>query len=162
MTKQNFPAEWCLTIDELVAQQLAGLRGTITEEERLLAVAYEHSLLPTSTQFPKSGDIYLCTKDCELQLQVYFAAPVSKYRNIVFPHQHSLTVVNMDEDDEPVWVFAHPTDANLERDFVPAEYLNSAYPCYDGFALIINTALLNSHFKLIGHDKSFDNTFPKI
>lgn len=156
MPKQNFPAEWSLTIDDLVAQQLAGTRTTITEQQRLWAIEYERSLLPTSTRFPKSGDIYLCTKDCELQLQVYFAAPVSKYGSVIFPHQHSLTVVNMDEDDEPVWVFAHPTDKSLEEVFVPAEYLNSAYPRYDGFALIINTALLNSHFKLIGHDKSFD------
>ena len=120
-------------------------------------------MLPTSTQFPKSGDIYLCTKDCELQLQVYFAAPISKYRKIVFNHHHSLTVVNMDEDDEyPLWCSAYPTDQSLEEVFVPAEYLNSAYPRYNGFALIVSTDLLNTNFQLIGHDKSFENTFPKI
>lgn len=163
MPKRKFPANWSLTIDDLVAQQFAGLRGTITEQQRIWAVEYERSLLPESTQFPKSGDIYLCTKDCELELQVYFAAPFSEYGKIILPNQHSLIVVNMDDDDEyPLWCSAYPTDESLETVFVTAEYLNSKRPRYNGFTLIISTALLNTNFQLIGHDESFDNTFPKI
>lgn len=157
MPNQDFPSDWCLTIEDLVAQQLAGLRGTITEQERLLAVEYERSLLQESTRFPKSGDIYFCTKDCELELQIYFAAPVSKYGSVIFPSGYEVCVVNMDDDDEyPLWCSAYPTDQSLEAVFVPVEYRNSKLPCYDGFALIISTALLNTNFQLIGYDKSFD------
>jgi hypothetical protein len=134
------------------AQLKVRTRSTMSEKEKILS--------PAGTIFPKSGDIYLCVKDCEVVLQIYFAAPYSNNILATLKIGQLVTVFNMNEEDEkPLWVSADPNDPALEEKLVPAEDLKSEKPPYDGFSLLISTAQLNTHFKWIGHDNSFDNTF---
>ncbi|MEO7174353.1 MAG: hypothetical protein ABI002_01080 [Saprospiraceae bacterium] len=73
--KPSRPADWDLTIDDLMTEMHDGTRASIEQPYLDWAREYEISTIPAEYRFPKTGDLYESIMDQEINFMTAWAAP---------------------------------------------------------------------------------------
>jgi len=141
------PADWKLTIDDLMTEMTEGKRNGIGQPDLDWAREYEISIIPEGYRFPKTGDVYESIVDQEVEFMTAWAAPFTgggqgmllKGERIWIPEE---------EEEKCVGTYADPVDySKLEQRMVVAT--DRTVDKYAGFYLFVKTVVLNEKFKLV-------------
>ena len=139
---------WNKTMDDLEAEARAGTRsGTITAEEMNLARAYEISLLPAATVFPRSGQVWEAIEDVDVTYIIYYRAPFSSGGSGIL-QRGELVRIDPPTDVQMLGVGAQPLRSDeVEKTLIPESTRGDRK--YDGYGLYLKTSELNRHFRLV-------------
>jgi hypothetical protein len=141
------PADWKLTIDDLIREMNEGKRKLVEQPYIDWAREYELSTIPTNYRFPKTGDLYESIADQEIDFMTAWAAPftgggkgkILKGEKVWIPEQ---------TDDKCIGTYADPVDySQLEERMVPET--DRSADKYGGFYFHIKTVDLNEKFRLV-------------
>lgn len=141
-------ANWNKTMDDLYAEARAGTRsGTITAEEMELANAYELSLLPADTEFPRSGQVWEAIEDVEVDYIVYHRAPFSTGGRGVLNRGEQVRI-DPPTREKMLGVAVQPLRSDeIEQALIPESTRRDR--TYDGYRLYLKTIELNRHFRRV-------------
>jgi hypothetical protein len=143
------PADWNLTLDELFAEVKAGKRKQAGAREIAWARAYEVSLLPPGTRFPRKGDIYAARTDLTVAYMTAWAAPYTGGGEGTLYAGERICIHVEPADATPVGTYAVPVEhATVECRMVPEA--ERKHPKYGGFYLFVRTRDLADQFTLVG------------
>lgn len=149
----GFPDGWTKTLDDLFREWTV-TRREVGPPETEWAMAYERSLLPPGTRFPRDGDVYEALGDVPVQLLTHWKAPFTGGADGVLPRGTRIRVFLPATSwapavSEPIAVYAEPVDnPALEAALVPRA--DREHPSYGGYSLSIKTAMLSREFRLVG------------
>jgi len=142
------PADWCLTIDDLMTEQRVGRRKTVGAPELSWARAYERSLIPEEVRFPARGDLYEAVEDMTVTFLTAWKAPFTGSGEGVLQKGERIWVSDDPVDEKPLGVYALPVAyAALEARMVPQNERTKRE--YNGFYFFFNTLDLHQRFTLI-------------
>ncbi|NJD24048.1 MAG: hypothetical protein FIB06_01435 [Betaproteobacteria bacterium] len=142
------PADWNLTLDALFAEVKAGRRAQAGAREIAWARAYEVSLLPPGTRFPRKGDVYAARADTTVSYMTAWAAPYTGGGDGTLYAGERICIHVEPADATPVGTYAVPVEhATVERRMVPEA--ERTHPKYGGFYLFVRTLDLTSQFDLV-------------
>jgi hypothetical protein len=142
------PADWNLTLDELFAQAKAGGRHRVDAREIAWARAYEASLLPPGTRFPRKGDVYAARTDLTVAYMTAWAAPYTGGGEGTLHSGERIHIHVEPADATPIGTYALPVDyAAVEARMVPEG--ERTHHKYGGFYFFIRTIDLNRAFTLV-------------
>ncbi|MEP6677237.1 MAG: hypothetical protein ABJA78_18900 [Ferruginibacter sp.] len=141
------PADWKLTIDDLMTEMKEGKRTGIDQPDLDWAREYEISLIPESYSFPRQGDVYESICDHEIAFMTAWAAPFTGSGQGILLKGERIWI--SDETDEKcTGTYADPVDyPELEQRMV-TETDRSADK-YGGFYFFVRTVDLNEKYKLV-------------
>jgi hypothetical protein len=141
------PADWNMTIDDLLAEGRAA-RRTVSGRELEWARQYELSLLPAGTRFPRLGDIYAANADVTVSYMTAWAAPYTGGGESTLYAGERIHIHVEPADATPVGTYALPVDYTaVEARMVPEA--ERTHGKYGGFYLFVRTADLNRAFTLV-------------
>lgn len=121
-------------------------------EEMEWARAYERSLLPACTRFPKKGDVYELLEDMDATFLTAWAAPSTGSGAGILRKGEKFVVKDGPIRADPIAVYAEALDyATLEKRLVAAE--DRTHERYAGFYFCFKTADLNRRFRLVSESK---------
>ncbi|MBE7466563.1 MAG: hypothetical protein HS116_24100 [Planctomycetes bacterium] len=142
------PPGWNKTLADLFAEAKRGERKSIGNQEAAWARAYERSLLPAQTRFPKKGDLYEALEDLTVNYLTAWQAPFTGGAECLMLKGDRVLVDDEPGQAEPITVYARAVDyERLERRIVPES--DRTHPKYGGFYVALNTADLNTKFRLV-------------
>ena len=141
------PADWNLTIDDLLTEMKEGKRKSIGQPELDWAREYQISIIPESYRFPRQGDLYESIVDQEVDFLTAWSAPFTgggrgtllKGEKIWIPEE---------TDEKCTGTYADPVDYSRLEQRIVSESDRTAEK-YGGFYFFINTVDLNEKFKLV-------------
>lgn len=141
------PADWTLTIDDLMREMKEGKRKIVEQPYIDWAREYEISVIPKSYRFPKTGDLYESLIDQDIDFMTAWAAPftgggtgkILKGEKVWVPEQ---------TDEKCTGTYADPVDySRLEQRMV--SQADRSADKYGGFYFFIKTVDLNEKFRLV-------------
>lgn len=142
------PAEWNLTIDDLMAEMKAGKRPSAGWPETEWAREYERSLLPEGVRFPRQGDVYEALCDLTVSYLTAWAAPYTGGGEAQLLKGERVWIESAPNDRQAIGSYALPVDYDkLEARMVPEGERKSAK--YGGFYFYFSTRDLNEKFRLV-------------
>ncbi|MFL6603187.1 MAG: hypothetical protein ACJ8R9_17915 [Steroidobacteraceae bacterium] len=142
------PEGWDKTIADLSAELDAGLRTSLGSPEIDWARDYERSLLPPDTRFPHEGDVYEAIEDFEVAYLTSFAAPYTGGGTAILPQGERVVVRYAEPGSRPISVYANALNyKDVEARIVPEADRKAR--TYDGYYFAIDTADLNTKFRLV-------------
>ncbi len=145
------PADWNLTVSDLVAELRAGKRKSAGKAEWEWARQYERSLIPEGTRFPQKGDLYESKHDQTVQYMTHWCtAFTGGGKGMLLKGERIWIYHDAFEEDhgKPLGASALPVEyEQLESRMVPPS--NRAHRNYDSFSLSFKTVDLNNDFTLI-------------
>ena len=156
--KQNdgnemFPADWNLTISDLMDELKSGKRKEVKEPEMTWAREYERSLIPANYHFPKKGDLYAANFDQEVDFLTSWSAPYTGGGTTKLFKDEQVWVDTNPLDEKPIGTYLLAVNYDeLEKRIVSESDRNEFK--YDSFYFHISTRKLNENFKLL--KKGFD------
>ncbi|MDQ1315982.1 MAG: hypothetical protein QG662_2091 [Pseudomonadota bacterium] len=143
------PAEWNLTIDNLMDEMKAGRRGSVGWPEMEWAREYERSLLPEGVGFPRQGDLYEALCDQTVSYLTAWAAPYTGGGEALLLRGERVWIESAPADERAIGTYALPVEYDkLERRMVPEGERKNAK--YGGFYFYLSTRDLNDKFRLVG------------
>ena len=151
---RSFPADWNLTISDLMEELKNGKRKEIKDPEMTWAIEYERSLIPTNYRFPKKGDLYSANFDQAVDFLTSWSAPYTGGGTGKLFKDEQVWVDTNPMDEKPIGAYLLAVNyKELEERFVSASDRNAFK--YNGFYFHISTKTLNENFKLLktGFDK---------
>lgn len=142
------PAEWNLTINDLMAEMKAGKRPSVGWPEMEWAREYERSLLPEGTRFPRQGDLYEALCDQVVSYLTAWAAPYTGGGEALLLQGERVWIEIAPGDEQAIGSYALPVEYDkLEARMVPEGERKSAK--YGGFYFYFSTRDLNEKFRLV-------------
>lgn len=143
------PADWALTLDDLMAEAKAGKRRRIGQPELQWARDYERSLLPAGIRWPRVGDVFAARADMEVEYITAWAGPFSGGGKGLLRAGERLRVTSVGEGEPPLGAFLQAEDyAVLEARMVPATTRQAGK--YGGFHFWFTTRELVARFDRVG------------
>ncbi|MDB5223226.1 MAG: hypothetical protein JWN83_1893 [Chitinophagaceae bacterium] len=157
--KQNdgnklFPADWKLTISDLMDELKSGKRKEIKDPEMTWAREYERSLIPSNYHFPRKGDLYVANFDQEVDFLTSWSAPYTGGGTTMLFKDEQVWVDTNPLDEKPIGTYLLAVNYNELEKRIVSESDRNAFK-YDSFYFHISTKTLNENFKLLktGFDK---------
>ncbi len=142
------PPGWNKTFADLDAEMSAGLRKSIGFPETEWARDYELSLLPKHTRFPRKGDVYEPLEPVTLSFLTAWSAPYTGSGTMVLQPGQQIRLDDAPGIARPILVYAVAVNyKKVERQALP--WWTRWRPDYQGFYFAVETALLNSKFRLV-------------
>ena len=124
-----------------------GERSSISRKEADQAYAYERSLLPQGTIFPREGEVWEAADDVKVEVVKRFAAPFICSGEAILPRGERVRVMRTFEE-EPLRVRARPLRYDeLLPSLVRADIRDD--PDFSSYQLEIGTADINQHFRRV-------------
>lgn len=149
--KSKFPADWNLTVLDLMKELENGKRKQLSDPELSWAREYERSLIPTNYRFPKKGDLYQSKFDQMIDYMTAWSAPFTGGGTTKIFKGEKIWIDSEPSDDKPIGTYALPVDyKDLEQRIVP--YSDRTAFKYDGYYFHISTKTINENFDLIQTD----------
>lgn len=141
------PANWNLTIDDLLKEMHSGKRKSVEEHEWTWAREYELSTIPKNYRFPKQGDVYESLLDQEIDFLTAWEAPFTGGgKGFLFKGER--VYVRDETNQKSIGTYADPVEySKLEERIVPQSDRSNEKYC--GFYFFIKTVDLNEKYKLI-------------
>lgn len=141
------PPGWNKTHEDLMAEMKSGKRPSIGRAESDWATQYEQSLLPANIRFPKVGEIYEAVQDTDVQIEIYFSAPLTNSGNGRLFKGERVKINLISPQDKPIWAFADPIRyRTVEERFVPRAQRE---PPYSHFTVVLKTVELHAYFRQV-------------
>jgi hypothetical protein len=147
MSEQK-PKDWNKTQAELFEEMRQGKRLIATREEMDRALEYERSLLPPGTVFPRPDQIWMVVRDCEVDFEVFFAAPGGGTIGRFTIGLGERVKIGNQTVGETLRVHFLPLRYDELEDAVVAPKVRSD-PRYCDYAFYANTGYFNEHFRLV-------------
>ena len=142
------PADWNLTVSDLMDELIQGKRESIGSQERIWALDYERSLLPPDIRFPQQGDLYESLEDQTLSFMIAYSAPFTGDGEGVLLKGDKIWIHTKKTEESPMGVYAIPVNyKELEQRMVSPEERDSFR--YEGFYFYFETIDLNEKFRLV-------------
>ena len=142
------PADWSLTLSDLMDELTDGKRDSIDCQERIWALDYERSLLPTDIRFPEKGDVYESLEDQTISFLIAYSAPFTGGGEGVLRKGDKIWIHSATVEDKSMGEYAIPVHyKELEQRMVTVEERDSFR--YDGFYFHFTTVDLNEKFRLV-------------
>jgi len=142
------PADWSLTIADLMDELKAGKRDSLGSPEREWALAYQRSLIPKGNRFPRLGDVYASRQDQTVSYLTTWNRPYSGDGEAVLRKGDRVWIHDAPNGDEAIGSYALALDyQRLEQLMVPEQTRNSRN--YTGFHFYFDTIDLNRLFQLV-------------
>lgn len=142
------PGDWNLTVSDLMDELIQGKRDSIGSQERIWALDYERSLLPSDIRFPKKGDVYESLEDQNIHFFIAYSAPFTGEGEGVLLKGDKIWIHSDLVEDNPMGEYAIPVNyKELERRLVASEQRDSFR--YDGFYFYFTAVDLNEKFRLV-------------
>ena len=142
------PADWNLTVSDLMDELTQGKRESIDSQERIWALDYERSLLPSDIRFPQQGDVYESLEDQTLPFLIAYSAPFTGEGEGVLLKGDKVWIHTKETEELPMGAYAIPVHyKELEQRMVAPEERDSFR--YDGFYFYFQTLDLNEKFRLV-------------
>ena len=146
-----FPADWNLTISDLMEELKNGKRKEIRDPEMTWAREYERSLIPSHYRFPQKGDLYAANFKQEVAFLTSWSAPYTGGGTTTLFKDEKIWVDTDLLDKKPIGAYLLAVDyKELEKRIVSESDRNSLK--YGSFCFHINTKTLNENFKLLKAD----------
>jgi hypothetical protein len=142
------PKGWNKTVADLFEEMRQGKRLTATDEEGDWAREYERSLLPARTVFPRDGQIWESVSDCEVDFEVFFAAPGGAPAGTFRLSQGEGVRIGAQTNDEALLVHFLPVRYEDLQTVIVAPHVR-ANPRYSNYALYAKTGYFSEHFRLV-------------
>src|SRR5688572_23424037 len=141
------PPGWNKTLDDLMKEMEEGQLLGVFGDEIEWAREYERSQLPSSTVFPKPGEVWETLDECEVEYTQIFTAPASGGGRTRLPSGERVRMTGLDEP-KPIRVSFIPLRyEELHATIVPEATRRE--PRYGGYCLSAKTAHFNKHFRLV-------------
>ena len=142
------PVDWNLTTADLMDELTEGKRDSLGSQERIWALDYERSILPTDIRFPKKGDVYESLEDQTVHFLIAYSAPFTGGGEGVLLKGDKIWIHNNVTEDNSMGEYAIPVNyKELEMRMVTPDERDSLR--YDGFYFYFKTVDLNEKFKLV-------------
>lgn len=145
---QERPSAWNLTISDLMDEMKAGKRTSIGQPETDWARAYELSLIPKGSRFPRQGDVYESLLDQTVGYLTAWSAPFTGSGVALLPKGERVWIDGDPRDETPLGTYALPVEYDkLQERMVPREEREDSR--YGGFYFYFTTVDLNEKFALV-------------
>ena len=143
------PSDWNKTVDDLLAEVSQGKRRQLStqEDEFQWAIDYERSLLPSTTVFPRGGQVWEAVCDCEVRFLGFLNGRVPTSGMARLPHGERVRIFSDDFPKAIHWTFRPLRYDELHESIVP-EVIRSA-PGYQGYLLDVRVGRFNENFRLV-------------
>lgn len=149
--KKDRPADWNLTISDLMAEMNAGKRKSVGQPELDWAREYERSLIPEGHRFPRKGDVYESLEDQTVHYMTAWAAPFTGGGDAMLLKGEQIWINSQPVDQKPIGTYALPLEyEKLEERMFPKQ--DRENPKYGGFYFHFKTVDLNRTFRLVRTD----------
>ncbi len=142
------PTGWNKTLADLFEEMRQGKRLIITDQEGAWAREYEKSLLPRQTVFPREGEIWEAIDSCEVEFEVFFAAPNGGPSGTARLPRGERVRIGPHTDSDALLVHFLPLRYQELQDTIVAPRVR-ANPRYSDYALYAKTAYFNQHFRRV-------------
>ncbi len=145
---KEHPNDWNLTVSDLMDELMQGKRKSIDSQERIWALDYERSLLPSDIRFPRQGDVYESIEDQTLSFLIAYSAPFTGEGEGVLFKGDKIWIHTKETEGKSMGAYAIPVNyKELEQRMVSSEERDSFR--YDGFYFYLQTVDLNEKFRLV-------------
>jgi len=142
------PADWNLTISDLMDELTEGKRDSLNSQERTWALDYERSMLSPDIRFPRKGDVYESLEDQTIHFFIAYSAPFTGEGKGTLLKGDKIWIHNNTAEKKPMGEYAIPVNyKELEQRMVTHQERNSFR--YDGFYFYFETVDLNEKFRLV-------------
>ncbi len=142
------PADWNLTISDLMDELTEGKRDSLGSQERIWALDYERSMLSAEIRFPRKGDVYESLEDQNIHFLIAYSAPFTGEGEGVLLKGDKIWIHSDKTEDNPMGEYAIPVNyKELEQRMVAPDERDSLR--YDGFYFYFKTIDFNEKFKLV-------------
>lgn len=141
------PPGWHKTLDDLLQEMDEGRRLGISGEEADCARAYERSLLPPDTVFPRAGQVWESVGDCEVHYHATFAAPGSSGGTARLAGGERVRILQLPVGEPIVVYFVPLRYDDLHGVLIPPDVRSA--PRYTNYCLFTKTAHFNVRFRLV-------------
>lgn len=142
------PANWDLTIADLMNEMTEGKRKSLGHPELTWAREYEKSRIPKNYRFPQQGDLYESLIDQEIEFLTSWTAPFTGSGKATLLKGERIWIDSAPIDKNPIGAYALPVDYVILEARMVSEQDRTA-PNYDGFHFSFSTVDLNEKFGLI-------------
>ena len=146
--KKPMPKGWNKTVADLFEEMRQGKRLIATDEEGEWALEYERSLLPRRTIFPREGQLWEAVSDCEVDFEVFFAAPGGGPSGTANLPKGERVRIGRQTNSDALLVQFVPLRYEELQDAIVAPHVR-ANPRYSDYALYAKTGYFNEHFRLV-------------
>ena len=143
------PQGWNKTVDDLLAELTQGkrLRLSVNEDEFQWAIDHERALLPPTTIFPRKGQVWETTRDCEMRFLAFLNGRVETSGTARLPQGETVRIFGDDSPKAIHWSFRHLRYDGLHESIVPEDIRRK--PGYNGYLLDVRVGYFNEHFRLV-------------
>ncbi len=80
------------TFEEMYKELQAGKREEISHADTQKSAALQKALYPKGIRYPKSGDIYLCVDDAEINYMTHWMKPYTGGEKAIFPKDEKIQI----------------------------------------------------------------------
>lgn len=142
------PEGWDRTYEDLTCELEQGMRPELGSPELEWAFAYERTLIPVGSRFPRPGDIYRASRSMVTRFFTEHRSPVTGGGKAPILPGETFAIDCDPEQSEPIYILARPCDRALveARVVTPEE---RKLPTYSGFYFQLRTLELLANFELV-------------
>jgi hypothetical protein len=146
--RKPMPKGWNKTVADLFEEMRQGKRLIATEQEGEWALEYERSLLPPTTIFPRKGQTWEATADCDVDFEAFFTAPGGGPSGKFKLSRGERVAIAKLTNSEALSVHFLPLRYQQLESKVVAPHVRSN-PRYSAYAFYAHTGYFNEHFQLV-------------